>query len=84
MIGKPVKQVCDFIALWVGFLFVVEVMLIISALTSNLNGRYFVLLIPFVMCAFGFIVCEFATKLTFNSIVKVIKEELSEQERSVW
>ena len=74
LIGQPIKSVRIFMALWVGFLLVMEVFFIFLAITSNLD-RLFPLFIPLAMCAFGYLLCKLATKATFNSVVKAIKKE---------
>ena len=72
--GQPVKFVRIFMALWFGFLSLMEVFLLILAITSNLDG-IIPIFIPIVMCAFGYLLCKFGTKATFNSVVKAIKKE---------
>ena len=74
MIGQPVKFVRVFMALWFGFLLALEALFIILVITSNLD-RLFLLFIPLAMCAFGYLLCKFATKAVFNSVVKAIKKE---------
>lgn len=76
MSGRPVKSVRVFMALWFSFLLMMEVFLIILAITSKLDSLFSVF-IPVVMCAFGYLLCKLATKATFNSVVKVIKREFS-------
>ena len=74
MIGQPVKFVRIFMALWFGFLSLMEVFLLILAITSNLDS-IIPIFIPIVMCAFGYLLCKLATKATFNSVVNAIKKE---------
>ncbi len=74
--GQPIKFVRVFMALWFVFLFMVEVFLIIHAITSKLDSL-FPLLIPVVMCAFAYLLCKLASKVTFNSVVKTIQNEFS-------
>ena len=74
MIGQPVKFVRIFMALWFGFLSLMQVLLLIPAITSKLDS-IIPIFIPIVMCAFGYLLCKFATKATFNSVVKAIKKE---------
>lgn len=74
MIGQPVKSVRVFMALWFGFLLVMEGFLVILAITSSLDSL-FPLFIPLALCAFGYLLCKLATKATFNSVVKAIKKE---------
>ena len=72
--GQPVKFVRIFMALWFGFLSLMEVFLLILAITSNLDS-IIPIFIPIVMCAFGYLLCKFGTKATFNSVIKAIKKE---------
>ena len=74
MIGRPVKFVRVFMALWFSFLLAMEVFFVILAITSKLDSL-FPLFIPLAMCAFGYLLCKLATKATFNSVVKAIKKE---------
>ena len=75
--GQPVKFVRIFMALWFVFLSLIEVFLLILAITSNLDSIIPVF-IPIVMCAFGYLLCKFGTKATFNSVIKAIKKEFHE------
>ena len=72
--GQPVKFVRIFMALWLGFLSLMEVFLLILTITSNLDS-IIPIFIPIVMCAFGYLLCKFGTKATFNSVIKAIKKE---------
>ena len=74
MIGRPVKFVRVFMAFWFSFLLVMEVFIVILAITSSLDSL-FPLFIPLAMCIFGYLLCKLATKATFNSVVKAIKKE---------
>ncbi len=74
MIGQPIKFVRVFMTLWFSFLLAMEVFFIILAITSNLDSL-FPLFIPLAMCVFGYLLCKFATKAAFNSVVKAIKKE---------
>ena len=74
IIGQPVKFVRVIMALWFSFLLAMEVFFVILAITSNLDSL-FPLFIPLAMCVFGYLLCKFATKATFNSVVKAIKKE---------
>ena len=74
MIGRPVKFVRVFMAFGFSFLLVMEVFIVILAITSILDSL-FPLFIPLAMCAFGYLLCKLATKATFNSVVKAIKKE---------
>ena len=72
--GRPVKFIRVFMTFWMGLLSLIEVYLLILAITSKLNG-IFPVFIPIIMCLFGYLLCELSTKVAFNSVVKVIKEE---------
>lgn len=74
MIGRPVKFVRVFMAFWFSFVLVMEVFIVILAITSSLDSL-FPLFIPLGMCIFGYLLCKLATKATFNSVVKAIKKE---------
>ena len=74
MIGRPVKFVRVFMAFWFSFLLVMEVLIVILAITSSLDSL-FPLFIPLAMCTFGYLLCKLATKAAFNSVVKAIKKE---------
>ncbi|MBQ8359961.1 MAG: hypothetical protein IJX37_08700 [Oscillospiraceae bacterium] len=74
--GQPVKFVLIFMVLWFVFLSLMEVFLLILAITSNLDSIIPVF-IPIAMCVFGYLLCELGTKATFNSVIKAIKKECS-------
>ena len=74
MIGRPVKFVRVFMALWFGFSSLMEIFLLILAITSNMDSIIPVF-IPIVLCVFGYLLCELGTKATFNSVVKAIQKE---------
>ena len=74
--GQPVKSVRVFMALWFSFLLMMELFLLILAITSKLD-RLFPVFIPVVMCVFGYLLCKLATKVTFNSVVRAIQKEFS-------
>ena len=76
MRGYPVRFVRFFMALWFGFLLAMGVFLLVHAVASKLDSLLPVL-IPVVMCAFGYLLCKFATKATFHSVVKAIQREFS-------
>ena len=73
--GQPVKFIRIFMALWFGFLSLMEVFLLILAITSNLDGN-FAVFIPIGMSLFGYLLCELGTKATFYSVIKAIKAEI--------
>ena len=74
--GKPVKFVRVFMALWFCFLSLMEVFLLILAITSNLDSIIPVF-IPIAICVFGYLLCELGTKVTFRSVVKAIQKGCS-------
>lgn len=74
--GQPSKFVRIFMTLWFGFLVLMEVFLLIHAITSNLDSIIPVF-IPIVMCVFGYLLCKLGTKATFNSVVNAIQKEYS-------
>ena len=74
MIGRPVKFVRVFMAFWFSLLLVMQVFIVILAITSGLDS-HFPLFLPLAMCIFGYLLCKLATKATFNSVVKAIKKE---------
>lgn len=75
MSGQPVKSVRVFMAIWFGFALMMEIFLLASATTSNLDSL-FPVFIPLIMCAFGYLLCKIATGATFRSVVKAIQKEL--------
>ena len=72
--GQPVKSVRIFMSFWFVFMSFLEVILLILAIASN-PISIIPVVIPIAMCVFGYLLCELATKATFNSIVKAIKKE---------
>ena len=74
--GRPVKLVRIFMLLWFVFSLLGEVLQIVNVITSE-SGDLFSLLIPVVLCAFGFLICKLFTKAAFDAVVKVIKREFS-------
>ena len=73
--GQPVKFVRVFMAIWFVFALMMEVFLLALAFTSNLDSL-FPVLIPIIMCAFGYLLCKIATRATFKSVIKAIQKEL--------
>jgi hypothetical protein len=74
--GRPVKFVRIFMTLWFSLLLLMEMLLLIPALTSNLDN-ILAAFIPIGMCVFGYLLCELGTKATFYSVIKAIKKECS-------
>ncbi len=75
MSGRPVKFVRVFMAIWFSFLLMMEVFLLVPAITSSLESL-FPVFIPLIMCAFGYLLCKTATRVTFRSVLKAIQKEL--------
>lgn len=76
MKGQPVKSVRIFMVFWFVFLIIMEMVLLVTAITSKLESL-FPVFVPIVMCAFGYFLCRFATRFTFISVVKAIRKEYS-------
>ena len=70
--GRPVKSVRIFMACWFGILLIIELFLLVLAISSKLDSLYSVF-IPAVMCVLGYFLCTIATKIAFNTIVKAIQ-----------
>jgi len=75
MRGQPVEFVRVFMAIWFGSTLMMEVFLLVLAFTSNLDN-FFPVLIPIIMCVFGYLLCKLATRATFKSVIKAIQKEL--------
>lgn len=75
MNGQPVKSVRIFMTFWFSFLLMMEVFLLALAITSNLDSL-FPVLIPIILCVFGYLLCKIATRATFKSVMKAIQKEL--------
>ncbi len=74
--GQPVKFVRIFMAIWFSSLLIIEAFFFVLAIISKLDS-IFPVFIPISMCAFGYLLCKFATKATFNSVFKAIQREYS-------
>lgn len=72
--GQPVKLVRTFMMIWFGALLVMEILILIIAAISGLDS-IFPVFIPFIMCAFGYLLCKIATTLPFKRIVSAILKE---------
>ena len=72
--GRPAKSVRILMAFWFSFLSLMEVVLLLGAITSNLDSITPVF-IPIAMGAFGYLLCKLATKANFKSVVRVIQTE---------
>ena len=75
MSGQPVKSVRVFMAIWFSFALMMEVFLLVLAITSGLDSL-FPVFIPIIMCVFCYLLCKIATRATFKSVVKAIQKEL--------
>lgn len=75
MSGQPVRLVRVFMAIGFGFALMMEVFLLALAITSNLDSL-FPVLIPIILCVFGYLLCKIATRATFKSVMKAIQKEL--------
>ena len=74
--GRPVPLVFFFMIFWCCSLLATEALLLVLAITSNLDS-IFPVFIPIGMCVFGYLLCQLATKATFRSVVKAIQKECS-------
>jgi len=74
LIGRPVKSVRIFMGVWFGFALMMELLLLIAAVTSGLDITFHVF-IPAFMCVFGYCLCNITTKRTFNAVLKAIQKE---------
>jgi hypothetical protein len=77
MKGRPVMFIRIFMGIWFGGLFRMELLLILIALFSEI--ALFPLLIPVMMCAFGYLLCKIVTNRTFRAVAKAIQTEVSLQ-----
>ena len=73
--GQPAKFIRRFMVFWFSSLLMIEVFLLVLAITSNLDSL-FPFFAPIIMCAFGYLLCKTATGATFKSIIKAIQKEL--------
>lgn len=74
--GKPVRSVRIFMAAFLGALLMVELLLLILAACSKLDSLL-LLLVPFAIGVFSYVLCRCVTKATFMSVIKAIQEEFS-------
>ena len=72
--GQPAKFVRIFMTIWCVTLLIMSVVFIALVLVSQFDRIS--VIIPLCMCAYGYFLCEFGTKITFRSIVNVIRQEL--------
>ena len=75
MKGRPVMFIRIFMGIWFGGLFGMELLLMLIALFSEI--ALFPLLIPVMMCAFGYLLCKIVTNRTFRAVAKAIQTEVS-------
>lgn len=71
--GQPVNFVRWFMTFWFGFALMMQVSVLVFALEPE--SYSFHTFIPLYMCIFGYFLCRFATKSTFDSVVKAIQKE---------
>ena len=72
---RPVMFIRIFMGIWFGGLFGMELLLMLIALFSEM--ALFPLLIPVMMCAFGYLLCKIVTNRTFRAVAKAIQTEVS-------
>lgn len=78
MRGQPVKHVRIFMVFWFSFLLMIEALFLALAITPNSNlDSLFPVVIPMIMCLFGYLLCKIATGATFKSVMKAIQRELT-------
>ena len=75
MKGRPVMFIRIFMGIWFGGLFGMELLLMLIALFSEM--ALFPLLIPVMMCTFGYLLCKIVTNRTFRAVAKAIQTEVS-------
>ena len=73
--GRPVKFVRVFMTIYFCFALMMEILLLVLAITSNLDSL-FPVFIPIILCVFGYLLCKIATTTTFKSIMKAFQKEL--------
>ncbi len=71
--GQPVKFVLWFSTFLFVFASIMELLVVIIALTSGLDS-IFLVFIPVLIGVFNYFLCKILTKLTFKIVVNVIKE----------
>ena len=76
IIGKPIKPIRIFMALWFLILAMFEVLIIIISFTSGLES-ILPLFVPVAMCVFGYCLCKIGTLISFKSIAKAIKQVIN-------
>lgn len=76
MQGQPVRFVRVFMSIWFGFALLLEVFLLSLAFTSNLD-KLFPVFVPVILCTFGYLLCELATRATFKAVIQAIEKELA-------
>lgn len=74
--GSPVKAVRVFYICVCTFLLIIEVSLLLSFITSGIKS-IFPLFIPIGIIVLNFLILKIGTRITFNSIVKAIRNELT-------
>ena len=69
--GQPVEAIRIFTWLWLAGTFLLQLLLLVFVAFSG-TEEVFPLFIPSIMCVFGYLLCHFATKFTFRSVVSAI------------
>lgn len=77
MKGRPVMFIRIFMGIWFGGLLRMELLLLLIAAVSGLGEDWFLVLIPVLMCAFGYLLCKIVTNRTFRAVAKAIQTEVS-------
>ena len=74
---RPVMFIRIFMGIWFGGLLRMELLLLLIAAVSGLGDDWFPVLIPVLMCAFGYLLCKIGTDRTSRSVIKAIQKEFS-------
>lgn len=71
--GQPVNFIRWFMTFWFAFALMIQFLVLAFALEPQ--EYRFIHFIPLYMCIFGYCLCRFATKRTFDAVVKAIEKE---------
>ena len=74
---RPVMFIRIFMGIWFDGLLRMELLLLLIAAVSGLGEDWFLVLIPVLMCAFGYLLCKIGTDRTSRSVIKAIQKEWS-------
>lgn len=74
---RPVMFIRIFMGIWFGGLLRMELLLLLIAAVSGLGDDWFPVLIPVLMCVFGYLLCKIGTDRTSRSVIKAIQKEFS-------